>query len=67
MTTATLTKANISLLLLFSLRGSVHYHHGGKHGSMQADMVLEKELRVLHLDLQAAEGNCEPLDLDLSF
>ena len=21
-----------------------HYHHGGKHGSLQADMVLEKEL-----------------------
>jgi hypothetical protein len=27
---------------------------------MQADMVLEKELRVLHLDPQAAEGNCVP-------
>ena len=25
---------------------------------MQADMVLEKELRVLHLDLQAAKGAC---------
>jgi hypothetical protein len=25
---------------------------------MQADMVLEKEPRVLHLDLQAAEGDC---------
>jgi hypothetical protein len=23
----------------------------GKHGATQADMVLEKELRVLHLDL----------------
>ena len=34
-------------------RDLVHYHHGGKHGSMQADMVLEKELRVLHIDLQA--------------
>jgi hypothetical protein len=34
-------------------RGSVHYHHGEKHGSMQAD-VLEKELRVLYQDLQAA-------------
>jgi hypothetical protein len=30
------------------------YHHGGKHGSIQADMVLEKELRVLHLDAKAA-------------
>ena len=25
---------------------------------MQEDMVLEKELRVLHLDSQAAEGDC---------
>ena len=65
MTTATLTKANISLLLLFSLRGSVHYHHGGKHGIMQADMVLEKALTVLYLDPQAAVMN-EPLDLVLS-
>ena len=28
-----------------SFRGSVHYHHGGKHGNVQADVVLEKELR----------------------
>jgi hypothetical protein len=26
-----------------------------KYGSAQADMVLEKELRVLHLDLKAAK------------
>jgi hypothetical protein len=25
---------------------------------MQADLVLEKELRVLHLDLNAAGGDC---------
>ena len=31
-------------------RGLVYYHHGGKHGSVQADMVLEKEPRVLQLD-----------------
>ena len=34
-------------------RGSVHYHHDRKHGSIQADTVLEKEPRVLHLDLKA--------------
>ena len=28
-----------------------------KHVSIQADMVLEKELRVLHLDQQAAESD----------
>jgi len=39
--------------LAYSFKGSVHYHHGRKHGSMQADMVLE-EPRVLHLDLQAS-------------
>jgi hypothetical protein len=27
-------------------------------GSIQEDMVLEKEMRVLHLDLQAAKGDC---------
>ena len=35
-------------------RGLVHCHHRGKDGGMQADMVLEKELRVLHPDLQTA-------------
>jgi hypothetical protein len=33
-------------------RGSVHYHHGEKHGSMQADVALE-EPRILHLDLMS--------------
>ena len=40
--------------LAYSFRGLVHYHHGGKHGSMQADMVLETELTVLYLDPKAA-------------
>lgn len=26
--------------------------------SVQADLLLEEELKVLHLDLQAAEGDC---------
>jgi hypothetical protein len=39
--------------LVYSFRGSVHYPYGGKHGSVQAHMGLEKELRVLHLDLKA--------------
>jgi hypothetical protein len=53
MTTATLIKANILLGLAYTFRGLVCYH-GGKHDSMQADMVLERELRVLHQDPQAA-------------
>jgi hypothetical protein len=36
-----------------SFSGSVHYHHGRKHGSIQAGIVLEKELRVRHLDSKA--------------
>jgi hypothetical protein len=40
--------------LAYSFRGSVHYYHGRKPGSIQADMMLEKELRVLYLDLKAA-------------
>jgi hypothetical protein len=35
-------------------RGLVHCHHGGRHVGMQADLVLERSLRVFHLDPQAA-------------
>lgn len=53
--TSTTTKENfVSFIVAAHLqfRGLVHYH-GGQIGSMQADMVLEKELRVLHLDSRA--------------
>ena len=52
--------------LAYRFRGSVRYHHSGKHGSIQADMVLEKELRVLHLDPKAAEGDCLSYSIELS-
>jgi hypothetical protein len=55
MTTA--IKETISLGLAYSFRGLAHCRLGRKHGSMQADMVLEKELRVLHLDPKAKERN----------
>jgi hypothetical protein len=53
MTKAMLTKENISLRMAYTFLGSVHHHHGGKHGRDQADMVLE-EPRVLPLDPKAA-------------
>ena len=41
----------------YNFRGLVHYCHGGKHGSVQADMVLEEELILKqHLDPQAIVG-----------
>ena len=40
--------------LAYSFRSLVHDHHGRKHGDEQADAVLEKERRVLHLETQAA-------------
>jgi hypothetical protein len=40
MTKATLIKENISLGRAYSFRVFIHHHHGGKHGSMLADMVL---------------------------
>ena len=55
MTKATLIFGQHLIGLSYNVRGSVHYHHGRKHGSVQADMVLEKELRVLHLDLTLAK------------
>ena len=56
MAMATLRKANISLVLAFSFRGLVQY----PHGSVQANIVLEKELRLLHLDPKTAERNYVP-------
>jgi hypothetical protein len=44
------------------LRGFVHYP-GKKHSSIQADMVLEWYLRVLHLGPQAAGSKTESLGL----
>jgi hypothetical protein len=40
--------------LAYSFRGSIHYHPGRKHGSIQANTGLEKELRVLCLDPKEA-------------
>ncbi|KAL6063784.1 hypothetical protein STEG23_034457, partial [Scotinomys teguina] len=37
----------------------IHYCNDGEHGAMQADMVLEKELRVMYLDPQAVDGGAE--------
>ena len=58
MTTAALIKENIEVRLAYTFRGLVHYYHGRNRGSMQVDMVLGKELRLLHLDLQTAEEDC---------
>jgi hypothetical protein len=44
---AILIKENTSLGVAYRFRGLVHYTHGKKYGSIQADMMLEKELRVL--------------------
>jgi hypothetical protein len=56
-------KGNISLGLAYSVRGLVHYRYDRKD-AVQTDTVLEKELRVLHLDLQAA-GDCVPYPAQL--
>jgi hypothetical protein len=42
MTKATLIPENVSLELAYSVRGLVHCHDSGEHGSIQADMVLER-------------------------
>jgi hypothetical protein len=50
--------------LAYRFRGSVRCHQGGKHGSIQADVVQEKELRVLHLDLKAVKRRLTLARLD---
>jgi hypothetical protein len=44
----------ISLGLVYNLRGLVHYCQGREHGRIQTDIVLEKKLKVLYLNAQAA-------------
>ena len=39
--------------LSYSFRGSVHYYLGRKHGSIQEEEVLGKELIGLYLSLKA--------------
>ena len=34
-------------------KGLVNYYHGRKHDGMQAHMILERKLRVVHLESQA--------------
>ena len=60
MTKATLIKENISLGLAYSFRDLVHYHHGGKHSGIPADMDVEKEPRFYILKRKAAEGDYVP-------
>jgi hypothetical protein len=48
MTKATGIRTTFNWGLAYRFRGSIHYHQGGEHGSIQAGMGLE-ELRVLHL------------------
>ena len=52
--TATLRKESIYLKLAYRFRGLVHCLHGGRYGGTQADTMLKKEPRVLHLYPQAA-------------
>lgn len=42
--------------MAYSFRGESIIMVG--HGSIQVNMVLKKELSILHLDLHAAEGVC---------
>ena len=41
-------------MLAYSFRGLVHYHHVRELVSTQAEMVLERKLRVLYPDPQGA-------------
>lgn len=53
-----------SLQLKGRTHGGTASYHGGMHGgTAQADVALEKELRVLHLGQQVAGRDSEPLGL----
>jgi len=44
-------------------RGLVCYCHGRKHVGKQADLVLKRQLRVLHLDLKAAGSDSDSSEI----
>jgi hypothetical protein len=41
----------------------MHYYHGGKDGDTKAKMKLERYVRVLYLDSQAAGRHDDPIGL----
>lgn len=49
--TATLRKKTSLIRAVLQFQGLVHYHYGGKHDSIQASMMLERYLRILHQGL----------------
>lgn len=58
-------KESIQFGLAYSLRGIVLCHHGRKYDGGQVAMMLEEDLRLLHLDLQAAGRGLCPTRLGL--
>ena len=57
MTTTALIKESTYLGLTYSFRG---FRGLARCNSVQADLVLEKELRILHLDSQVTGSELSP-------
>lgn len=54
-------KRNFELGLAYGFRGLVHYPHGKKYGSVQPDMVLDKQLRFyIRICKQQEESDTRP-------
>lgn len=51
-------KGKHSLSLVESFKGLIYYYHGRKHEYVHADMIPEKELKVLYFDGQATGEKC---------
>jgi hypothetical protein len=49
--------------MAYCFSGLVNYHHRRKYGGMQADMMLETDMRVLYLDPWVAGRNIVILGL----
>lgn len=55
------------MVLVYTFKGLRYNYYGRKYGGLQANILLEESLRVLHLDLQAEGGGGENLDLEWTF
>lgn len=61
MTKTSLTKLNIELGLVYSFRALTYYHHGSKHDSVQAGIMIE--VNVLYPNWQTVGRDINQLGL----
>ena len=48
---------HLIVVVAYSFRGSIHYHHGGENDSMQTDMMLENSTSCRQQEMNRCCGS----------